>query len=55
MKLSPKLWCLFGVHEYAVLKSGPYVKYGFDGEEVSRCNYYHLRCSVCGKLKRRLI
>lgn len=52
--MNRKFWCLFGVHEYKVIADGPY--------EKTRCgrvertgSYYILNCSVCGKIKRKVV
>lgn len=44
-----KWWCLFGVHEYAVIDKGPYsMKTDF---KVRQGEWYISRCECCGKLK----
>jgi len=49
-----RLWCLFGVHGYEIVCSGPYeVKVA--GRVIKRCRFYDLRCRVCGKMTKRIL
>lgn len=42
-----KIWCFFGVHELKVIARGPIV----DRDRIKIGDYYHLQCSLCGKIK----
>lgn len=47
--MNKKIWCFFGVHEYTTKASGPIV----NSSKTTVGHYYHLQCSVCGKIKVR--
>ncbi|EPV0367807.1 hypothetical protein ACV08U_006480, partial [Pseudomonas aeruginosa] len=52
MKLSAKLWCLIGVHEYKVMSSGEVIYIGLDGRpDGTSGTYFVNRCEICGKIK----
>lgn len=53
MKLSSKLWCFFGVHEWKVLDKGPYTLTYDRGRSVKHGSWYDLQCQVCGQVKHR--
>lgn len=51
MRLTPKLWCFFGVHEDEIVRDGRLKIYGFGDEVIRIKHYYDLRCKVCGRLR----
>ncbi|AUS03257.1 hypothetical protein SL4_45 [Pseudomonas phage SL4] len=49
-----RLWCLFGVHDYKIIRTGPF-DYIKKGRVVASYVYYDLQCKVCGDVKRRVM
>jgi hypothetical protein len=52
--MSKKWWCLFGIHEYAVIQSGPFKK-SWGSEVMANGSYFILNCQCCGKIKRKVV
>ncbi len=54
MRFSPKLWCLFGVHEYKLFKEGKVRFIHRDGTPDGTSGvFYHFQCGVCGRFKEK--
>lgn len=53
MKLSTKLWCFLGVHEWKVIDNGPYMLTCDYERSVKHGSWYDLQCQVCGSVKHR--
>ncbi|GAB5879811.1 hypothetical protein JMUB7553_27750 [Staphylococcus aureus] len=49
-----RLWCLFGVHDYKIVRTGPF-DYVHKGVVVESTVYYDLQCKACGDIKRRVV
>ena len=49
-----KIWCFFGVHEYRVIHARPFEQ-RLEGVTIGFGCYCALSCSVCGKIKRRVL
>jgi hypothetical protein len=53
MKLSSKLWCFVGVHEWKIIDQGPYRLTYVDSNESKNGKWFSLQCQSCGDVKMR--
>jgi hypothetical protein len=51
MKLSSKLWCFLGVHEWKVIDQGPYKLTYMGSPQFKEGTWFNLQCQVCGSVK----
>lgn len=49
--MNKKIWCLFGAHEFEIIKKFKVDHYFGDYFTT----HYHLQCKLCGKLKRKVL